>query len=68
MAQERVRQHIENEQDLKAQTATIASLQATIQQADKRLAQITSNYRQQLQNNRVEIALQTHKLLALVEF
>ncbi len=62
MAQERVRQHIENEQDLKAQTATIASLQATIQQADKRLAQITSNYRQQLQNNRVEIALQTHKL------
>ena len=62
MAQERVRQHIENEQDLKAQTENVSSLKSTIEQASKRLAQITSNYRQQLQNDRVEMALQTHKL------
>ena len=62
MAQERVRQHIENEQDLKAQTQTVASLKATTEQASKRLAQITSNYKQALQNERVEMALQTHKL------
>ncbi len=62
MAQERVRQHIENEQDLKAQTENVASLRATIEQAGKRLAQITSNYRQQLQNERVEMALQVHRL------
>ena len=62
MAQERVRQHIENEQDLKAQTQTVASLKASIEQARKRLAQITSNYRQQLQNDRVDMALQVHKL------
>ncbi len=62
MAQERVRQHIENEQDLKAQTENVASLRANIEQAGKRLAQITSNYRQQLQNERVEMALQVHKL------
>ena len=62
MAQERVRQHIENEQDLKAQTETVASLKATIDQAQKRLDQITSNYRQQLQNDRVDLALQVNKL------
>ena len=62
MVQEKVRQHIENEQDLKAQTEAVASLKATIQQAEKRLAQITSNYRQQLQNDRVDMALQANKL------
>ena len=62
LAQEKVRLHIENEQDLKAQTQNIAGLKVTIEQADKRLAQITSNYRQQLQNERVEIALQVNKL------
>ncbi len=62
MALERERQYLENEQDLKAQVQNIASLKATIDQADKRLSQITSNYRQQLQTDRVEVALQAHKL------
>lgn len=62
MAQERMRQYIESEQDLKAQTETIASLRATIDQAERRLAQITSNYRQQLQTDRVDVALQANRL------
>lgn len=62
MAQEKVRLHIENEQDLKAQVQNIESLKATISQADKRLAQITSNYKQQLQTERVDVALQVHRL------
>ena len=62
MAQEKVRQHIESRQDLKAQTQNVASLKATIAQADKRLAQITSNYKQQLQTERVDVALQVHRL------
>ena len=62
LAQERMRQYIESAQDLKAQTENVSSLQSTIAQADKRLAQITSNYRQQLQNERIETAAQVQRL------
>lgn len=62
LAQDKVRQYIEITQDLKAQTENIASLQATIAQSEKRLAQITSNYRQQLQNDRIDTAAQVHRL------
>jgi HlyD family secretion protein len=59
---ERQRQRIENEQDLKTQQNTLESLKATIAQSDKRIAQITSNYHQQLQNERVETVGQLAKL------
>ena len=59
---ERQRQRIENQQDLKTQQFTVASLKATITQSDKKIAQITSAYRQQLQNERVDTAAQLHKL------
>ncbi|MBI4190068.1 MAG: HlyD family type I secretion periplasmic adaptor subunit [Betaproteobacteria bacterium] len=59
---DRQRYRIENEQDLRAQQFTIASLRATITQSEKRISQITSNYRQQLQNERVETGAQLHKL------
>lgn len=62
LAQERMRLYVESAQDLKAQTENVASLQATIAQAEKRLAQITSNYRQQLQNERVDTAAETGRL------
>ncbi len=62
LAQERMRQYVESAQDLKAQTENVAGLQATIAQAEKRLAQITSNYRQQLQNERVDAAAETSRL------
>lgn len=48
------RDRIEKEQDLKAQQFAIAALTATIDQANRRMAQITSNYRRELQDERVE--------------
>ena len=54
MALDRQRSHIEAQQDLLAQGHAVASLKATIEQTEKRIAQINSNYRQQLHNERVE--------------
>lgn len=62
LAQERMRIYVESAQDLKAQTQNVESLRATMAQAEKRLAQIISNYRQQLQNERVETAAQVQRL------
>lgn len=62
MALERQRLYIENEQDLRAQAHTLASLTASLVQSEQRLAQITSGYRQQLQNERLEADAQRHRL------
>ncbi|MCW5575161.1 MAG: HlyD family type I secretion periplasmic adaptor subunit [Burkholderiales bacterium] len=62
LAQERARLYVESAQDLKAQNENVESLRATIAQAEKKLAQITSNYRQQLQNDRIETAAQAQRL------
>jgi HlyD family secretion protein len=51
---EKQRDRIEKEQDLKAQQYAIAALTATIEQAGRRIAQITSAYRRELQDERVE--------------
>ena len=61
MALERQRLYLENAQDLKAQTHSIEGLRATIAQSATRLAQITSNYRQQLHNERSEAEAQRHR-------
>lgn len=60
--QEKLRDRIEKEQDLRAQASTVASLRSTIAASEKRLAQITSNYRSQLQNERVETETEFRKL------
>ncbi len=62
MAQERARQYIENAQDLRTQVENIAGLRVLIEQQTKRMAQITSNYRQQLQIDRVDHAANAHRL------
>ena len=62
LALDRRRSRIEAEQDLRAQTQNVASLTATIAQAEKRIAQINSSYRQQLQNERVETGALYYKL------
>ena len=62
MALERQRLYIENEQDLRAQVHNIASLTASLAQSEQRIAQITSSYRQQLQNERLEADAQRHRL------
>ncbi len=59
---EKTRERIEKEQELKAQTHQVASLQASIEQSHKKLAQITSSYRQQLQNERAEANAQRLRL------
>jgi HlyD family secretion protein len=59
---EKQRDRIEKEQDLRAQQFNIDSLKATISQVNKRIAQITSSYQQQLQNERVDAEGQLHKL------
>lgn len=61
-AADKARERIEKEQDLRTQTYNIASQQASIAQSSKRLAQITSNYRQKLQEERVEALAQYQKL------
>lgn len=61
-AQEKVRDRIEKEQDLKAQESNVASLKSTIASSGKKLAQITSNYKSQLQNERVDTESQYQKL------
>ena len=62
MALERKRARMEKEGELRAQDFTLASLSATISQAQQRMAQITSNYRSQLLNERVEAEGQYQKL------
>ena len=59
---EREKDRIEKEGDLKTQAFAVESLKASIAQSQKRLAQITSNYRQQLHNERVEAQGQLDKL------
>lgn len=61
-AADKSRERIEKEQDLRTQTYNVASLQASITQSQKKLAQITSGYRQQLQQERVEALAQYQKL------
>lgn len=51
---EKTRERIEKEQELKAQGHEVASLRAQIDQSQKKIAQISAAYRQQLQNERAE--------------
>ncbi len=61
-ATDKQRERIEREQDLKAQEFTIKSSQASVTQAEKKIAQITSDYRRQLQAERVEITSHLDKV------
>lgn len=62
MASEKSRDRIEKEQDLRAQSYSVQSLRSTIRQAEQQIAQITSAYRQELQNERVQAEGEYHKL------
>jgi len=56
------RDYLEKSQDLRAQQSTVASLEAAVNQARKQIDQITSKYRSDLQNERVEAEGQHRKL------
>jgi HlyD family secretion protein len=48
------REYLENEQDIQAQQATVASLAAAVAEAGKHVNEITSKYRSDLRNERIE--------------
>ena len=54
MVIDKQRERIEKQQDLKTQEYGVASLRATITQSEQRIALVSSTYRQQLQDERVE--------------
>jgi hemolysin D len=60
--QDKQRDYLEKAQDLRAQQSTVASLEAAVNQSKKQLAQITSKYRSDLQNERVDAGGQHRKL------
>jgi HlyD family secretion protein len=62
LVQEKARERIEKEQELKAQLATVESVRAAIAQSQTRLAQIVSSYRSQLQNERIEAESERERL------
>jgi HlyD family secretion protein len=60
-ANDKLRERIEKEQELKAQEASIAALAAAVEQSRNKLAQIRSSYESQLHNERVELQAQQQK-------
>lgn len=56
LANDKARERLEREQDLKIQDSIIRSNQALIAQSEQRVAQITADYRRQLRTERVEVA------------
>lgn len=66
-ANEKRRDWLEKSQDLKAQEATLASLQASIAQSEKKLVSLRSSYQSQLENERVETQTQLAKSVQELE-
>ena len=62
MYTDKQRERIEREQDLRTQEFTIRSNEALIEQSERKIAQITADYRRQLQTERVEAAAQLEKI------
>ena len=61
MYTDKQRERIEKEQDLRTQESTIRSNRALIEQEEKKIAQITAEYFQKLQTERVDTANQFEK-------
>lgn len=61
-AEERKREAIEKAQDLEAQRATVASLQATLAQSEQRMAQLRSTYSSDLNQARLQSVAAINRL------
>jgi len=59
---DKTRERIEKEQDLRTQEFVIRSNLAVIEQSERKIAQITADYRRQLQAERIETASQVERL------
>lgn len=62
LVNEKQRQYVENEQDLHAQEARVAGLDAAVTEARQHVAEITAKYRSDLQNERVQAEGEFNKL------
>jgi HlyD family secretion protein len=62
LALERQRNRIENEQDLQAQRAAVKSAKAAIAVSEVKLAQLTSNHRRELSNERIDAQANLERL------
>lgn len=61
MYTDKQRERIEKEQDLRTQDFNIRAARATIEQSERKIAQITADYRRQLEAERVESSNQMEK-------
>jgi hemolysin D len=61
MYTDKQRERIEKEQDLRTQEFMIRSNQSLIEQSEKKLSQITADYRRQLLTERVDVAAQLER-------
>ncbi len=61
LATDKSRERIEKEQDLRLQQFVMQSNAATIEQSEKKIAQLTADYRRQLQAERVDVAVQLER-------
>lgn len=61
VANEKTREAVEKEQDIKAQAANVRSLNASIAQSERRLAALRSQYRSQLENERIDTLAQLNR-------
>ncbi len=62
LIEDKQREYVEKDQELKAQEYAIESLTAALDQSERRIAQVTSNYRQQLLAERMQTLSQVEKL------
>jgi len=60
-ANDKIRERIEKEQELKTQEANMGSMTSAVEQSRKKLAQIKSSYESQLLNERVELQSQQQR-------
>ena len=61
MATDKARERIEKEQDLRSQEFVIRSNASVIEQSEKKILQLTADYRRQLQAERTDTAVQLEK-------
>jgi hemolysin D len=67
MVAQRSRERLEAEQDLRAQEHRVEGARATIEQGERRIAQLVASYRAQLQGERVEAETQLARLTQELE-
>lgn len=62
-ADDKEREKIEKEQDYQAQKSTVSGLRSSVEASRKRLAQLSSNYKSQLENERSDTQSQYKRLV-----